>query len=66
MSIRMLAAELYRALKKVEELKEKLEKGSPLERVETELALYRAQAEYNDLKRTMDAKKTSEPKRTYS
>jgi len=57
MSIRYLAIELYKAIKKVEELEERLRSATRENRGEIEARLFAARRERERLRKTLEAKK---------
>lgn len=63
MSIRMIAVELYRMEKEVDELKKKLEKASPESRADIEDQLRKATAERDKYRSILESKKEKPPYR---
>ena len=61
MSIRMLARELYQALGEVQRLERELETAPVDKRMAIELALRRARAHHERLRRALEGKKNSGP-----
>ncbi len=61
MSIRLLATELYRAKKQVEQLESELEKCSPKDKTNIQEELRVARASHDKIRKMLDGAKTPSP-----